>query len=121
MGWVTGFEPATSGATVRRSTAELHPPSSVVLGPSSHGPWFGLVRVGPGPCFGLVVGRPGPWFGLVLGSAWSLVRPGPWSFVSWSLVQPGPWFGCSLVPRLDAELAGSRARTPQRRSVGCLC
>jgi hypothetical protein len=28
VGWVTGFEPATSGATVRRSTAELHPPSS---------------------------------------------------------------------------------------------
>lgn len=26
MGWVTGFEPATSGATVRRSTAELYPP-----------------------------------------------------------------------------------------------
>ena len=25
-GWVTGFEPATSGATVRRSTAELYPP-----------------------------------------------------------------------------------------------
>ena len=27
VGWVTGFEPATSGATVRRSTPELHPPS----------------------------------------------------------------------------------------------
>jgi hypothetical protein len=27
VGWVTGFEPATSGATVRRSAAELHPPS----------------------------------------------------------------------------------------------
>jgi hypothetical protein len=26
LGWMTGFEPATSGATVRRSTAELHPP-----------------------------------------------------------------------------------------------
>jgi hypothetical protein len=26
LGWVTGFEPATSGATVRRSTAELYPP-----------------------------------------------------------------------------------------------
>src|SRR5262245_55890013 len=29
VGWVTGFEPATSGATVRRSTAELHPPRSI--------------------------------------------------------------------------------------------
>ena len=28
LGWMTGFEPATSGATVRRSTAELHPPRS---------------------------------------------------------------------------------------------
>jgi hypothetical protein len=27
LGWMTGFEPATSGATVRRSTTELHPPS----------------------------------------------------------------------------------------------
>ena len=26
VGWVTGFEPATSGATVRRSATELHPP-----------------------------------------------------------------------------------------------
>ena len=26
MGWATGFEPATSGATVRRSTTELRPP-----------------------------------------------------------------------------------------------
>jgi hypothetical protein len=26
VGWMTGFEPATSGATVRRSTTELHPP-----------------------------------------------------------------------------------------------
>src|SRR5262249_46823469 len=26
LGWVTGFEPATSGATVRRSATELHPP-----------------------------------------------------------------------------------------------
>lgn len=25
---MTGFEPATSGATVRRSTAELHPPQA---------------------------------------------------------------------------------------------
>src|SRR5436309_1405715 len=29
LGWVTGFEPATSGATVRRSTAELYPPCVV--------------------------------------------------------------------------------------------
>src|SRR5258708_7389912 len=29
MGWVTGFEPATSGATVRRSTAELYPPCGI--------------------------------------------------------------------------------------------
>jgi hypothetical protein len=28
LGWMTGFEPATSGATVRRSTTELHPPFS---------------------------------------------------------------------------------------------
>jgi hypothetical protein len=28
LGWVTGFEPATSGATVRRSTAELYPPQA---------------------------------------------------------------------------------------------
>jgi hypothetical protein len=26
LGWMTGFEPATSGATVRRSATELHPP-----------------------------------------------------------------------------------------------
>ena len=26
LGWVTGFEPATSGSTIRRSTPELHPP-----------------------------------------------------------------------------------------------
>jgi hypothetical protein len=26
MGWKTGFEPATSAATERRSTIELHPP-----------------------------------------------------------------------------------------------
>src|ERR1043166_4864711 len=26
LGWVTGSEPATSGATVRRSTTELYPP-----------------------------------------------------------------------------------------------
>ena len=26
VGWMTGFEPATSGATVRRSATELHPP-----------------------------------------------------------------------------------------------
>ena len=28
---MTGFEPATSGATVRRSTAELHPPLKKVV------------------------------------------------------------------------------------------
>ena len=26
MGWMTGFEPATAGTTIRCSTAELHPP-----------------------------------------------------------------------------------------------
>src|SRR5712671_669249 len=29
MGWMTGLEPATTGATVQCSTIELHPPSSV--------------------------------------------------------------------------------------------
>jgi hypothetical protein len=28
MGWMTGIEPATTGATVQCSTIELHPPPS---------------------------------------------------------------------------------------------
>jgi hypothetical protein len=48
---VTGFEPATSGATVRRSTAELHPPSSEV-----HSSQFSVLS-----CWSIV--------------SWSLVRP----------------------------------------------
>ena len=35
LGWMTGFEPATSGATVRRSTAELHPPYRTVTARTS--------------------------------------------------------------------------------------
>ena len=35
MGWMTGFEPATSGATVRRSTTELHPPYRAVTAHAS--------------------------------------------------------------------------------------
>ena len=35
---MTGFEPATSGATVRRSTAELHPPYRAVTAHTSRHP-----------------------------------------------------------------------------------
>jgi hypothetical protein len=36
---MTGFEPATSGATVRRSTAELHPPLLAQVLKCSRGPF----------------------------------------------------------------------------------
>ena len=45
LGWMTGFEPATSGATVRRSTAELHPPHGREdrTGAEDHTAWKRLV------------------------------------------------------------------------------
>lgn len=33
FGWMTGFEPATTGTTNRGSTAELHPPYQILFRP----------------------------------------------------------------------------------------
>lgn len=56
MGWMTGFEPATAGATVRSSTPELHPPwgpKPLIIQrhfcPASGGATLQATAEGPGP------------------------------------------------------------------------